>query len=53
MSLWTKFASVFVCAAVCALSLTLLPHREAARKFRQRATPVHLQEEQDAAWLLV
>jgi hypothetical protein len=54
MTLWAKFATVFLCAAICALALGLLPRENNQRQTpRQPATPVLLKENKSAAWLLV
>ena len=53
MNISTKFAIVFLCAAICALSVTLIPRHESAHQPPNETTPVKLRDAQRAHWLLV
>lgn len=53
MNFWSKFAIVFLCAAICALSVTLIPRTERTQDPQEQTTPVKLREAQRAAGLLV
>jgi hypothetical protein len=53
MSIWTKLAVVFICAAICALALTVLPREKAVRKTSPPAAPVMLRDRDAPRWLLV
>jgi hypothetical protein len=53
MTFSAKFAIVFLCAAICALSLNLIPRAENARESRHSTRPVLLRKSERALWLLV
>jgi hypothetical protein len=53
MSVWTKFATIFVCLVICALSLSLIPRAQKTRERVNRSTPVLLRDSQPVHWLLV
>ncbi|GEM_PF-5361774 len=53
MNFRAKIAIVFLCAAICALSVSLIPRREQTQPRRDQTTPVKLHEPQRVEWLLV
>jgi hypothetical protein len=54
MTFSAKFAIVFLCAAVCALSVSLIPRERNGPNDQPRpGLPVILREKQTATWLLV
>jgi hypothetical protein len=53
MSLLAKFATVFLCAAICGLSVSLIPSPEQSKQRHNQTTPVLLRESQRVHWLLV
>jgi hypothetical protein len=53
MNIWAKCAILFLCAAICALSVTLIPRAEQMQTPNQQTTPVKLREAKRSDWLLV
>jgi len=53
MKVGTKFAVVFVCAAICALSISLIPQAKKTAPTRDSTTPVLLKEKKSTPGLLV
>lgn len=53
MNIWAKLAIVFLCAAICALSVTLIPRAGQAPPSHEQSTPVKLRDAKRGDWLLV
>jgi lipopolysaccharide export LptBFGC system permease protein LptF len=53
MNFWAKITIVFLCAAICALSVSLIPRAEQRQPRSIETTPVLLRDSNLARWLLV
>jgi hypothetical protein len=53
MNIWAKLAIVFLCAAICALSVTVIPGAQSKLRPANQTTPVNLPKADRSDWLLV